>query len=225
MSPLRILIVDDHVFIRRGLTASLGLEENLLVVGEAASAAEALSKCRELRPEIAVIDQRLGRDDGATLVAQIRDQFPEVRCVVISSFETEEDVFRARRAGAFSYVSKSGPAEDLICAIRMASKGKEFFAEEIAAVLTAREGHPGLSPRELDVLRQLAAGASNKEIGASLGISGYTVKQYVASLLQKLKVSDRSQAVLEGLRRGLVRAVAPTSPDPSLRRFTQQLND
>lgn len=207
MSAVRILIIDDHVFIRRGLTASLAMEENFSIVGEAASAAEALVKCRTLNPQIAVIDQRLGRDDGSTLVAKIGEQFPKIRCIVISSFQTEEDVYRAEQAGAFSYVSKAGPAEDLICAIRAAARGERFLAPEIKAVLAAREAHAALSPRELDVLKNLAAGASNKEIGSELGISGYTVKQYVASLLQKLKVCDRSQAVLEGLRRGLVREV------------------
>jgi DNA-binding NarL/FixJ family response regulator len=203
----RILIVDDHVFIRRGLTASLSIEEDIEVVGEAGSASEALARCRYLRPDIAVIDQRLGMDDGATLVGCLRTELPELRCIVISSFETEEDIHRALRAGAFSYVSKAGPADHLLDAIRAAAGGRQFLSPEVARVLAARDAHAALSPRELDVLRQLASGASNKEIGAALGISAYTVKQYVASLLAKLRVSDRSQAVLEALRRGLVRDI------------------
>lgn len=205
MPRLKILIVDDHVFIRRGLAASLGLEEDFEVVGEAESAADALVKCHSLRPDIAVVDQRLGCDDGAALVGWLRSDSPRTRCIVISSFETEEDIHRALRAGAFSYVSKAGSADDLFRAIRAAARGEQFLAPEVARVLAARETHAALSPRELDVLRQLAGGASNKEIGSALGISAYTVKQYVTSLLQKLGVNDRSQAVLEALRRGLVR--------------------
>jgi DNA-binding NarL/FixJ family response regulator len=204
----RILIVDDHVFIRRGLTASLGLEEDLEVVGEAASVEDALAKCRKLRPDIVVTDQRLGDADGTMLVERLRTDLPETRCIVISSFETEEDVHRALRAGAFSYVFKSAPTEELLTAIRAAALGERFLAPEVARVLARRETRAALSPRELDVLRKLAAGASNKEIGCALGISVHTAKQYVASLLEKLQVSDRSQAVLEGLRRGLIRDVA-----------------
>jgi DNA-binding NarL/FixJ family response regulator len=201
------VIVDDHVFIRRGLAASLGLEEDLEVVGEAISAADGLQKCRELHPDIVVTDQRLGDADGTTLVEQLRSDLPETRCIVISSFETEEDIHRALRAGAFSYVFKSAPTEDLLNAIRAAALGQRFLPPEVARVLARREIHTALSPRELDVLRKLAAGASNKEISCALGISVHTAKQYVASLLQKLQVSDRSQAVLEALRRGLIRDV------------------
>jgi two-component system NarL family response regulator len=205
MQAHKILIVDDHVFVRRGLVASLSLEPDLQVIGEAHSLAAALALCHELRPDIVVTDQRLGDDDGTDLVRQLRAAFPEMRCVVISSFETEEDIRRALDAGASSYVFKSAPADDLLQAVRAAGASERYLPPQVARILAQWASHAALSPRELDVLQKLAAGASNKEIGCALGISVHTVKQYVASLLQKLGVNDRSQAVLEALRRGLIR--------------------
>jgi DNA-binding NarL/FixJ family response regulator len=201
----KVFVVDDHLFFRHGIMAYLAVEEDLEVIGEAASAEEARVKCRALNPDIVIVDQRLGGPDGTTLVEWLRQDLPRTRCVVISSFETEEDIHRALSAGAFSYVLKSGSAEDLLRAIRAAAAGEQFLAPEVSKVLESRNRHLELSPREKMVLRNLAAGSSNKEIATALGISTHTVKQYVASLLEKLRVNDRSQAVIEALKRGLIR--------------------
>lgn len=202
--PVRILLVDDHFVVRSGLAASLGLEDDLQVVAEAGSAAEALSACAAHQPDVVIMDLQLGEVNGITCTEQLGQAQPGIRIMVFSSFARDEDVYRAIRAGAMGYLQKSAPREDLLKAIRTVATGKRYLPGDIAQRLAERLGRPEPSPREREVLAQMAGGRSNKEIAAALGLSEETVKRHVSNLLEKLGAQDRTQAVTEAIRRGLL---------------------
>lgn len=203
-SPVRILLVDDHFVVRSGLAASLGLEDDLQVVAEAGSAAEALTACAAHTPDVVIMDLQLGEVNGITCTEQLGQAHPGIRIMVFSSFARDEDVYRAIRAGALGYLQKSAPREDLLKAIRTVATGKRYLPGDIAQRLAERLGRPEPSPREREVLAQMARGRSNKEIAAALGLSEETVKRHVSNLLEKLGAQDRTQAVTEAIRRGLL---------------------
>lgn len=202
--PVRILLVDDHFVVRSGLAASLGLEEDLLVVAEAGSAAEALTACAAITPDVVIMDLQLGEVNGITCTEQLGQAHPGIRILVFSSFARDEDVYRAIRAGALGYLQKSAPREDLLKAIRTVALGKRYLPGDIAQRLAERLGRPEPSPREREVLAQMAKGRSNKEIASVLGLSEETVKRHVSNVLEKLGAQDRTQAVTEAIRRGLL---------------------
>lgn len=203
-APVRILLVDDHFVVRSGLAASLGLEDDLQVVAEAGSAAEALTACAAHTPDVVIMDLQLGEVNGITCTEQLGQAHPGIRIMVFSSFARDEDVYRAIRAGALGYLQKSAPREDLLKAIRTVATGKRYLPGDIAQRLAERLGRPEPSPREREVLAQMARGRSNKEIASALGLSEETVKRHVSNLLEKLGAQDRTQAVTEAIRRGLL---------------------
>jgi DNA-binding NarL/FixJ family response regulator len=201
-SAITILLVDDHFVVRSGLAASLGLEDDLKVAGEAGDSAEALARYEKLKPQVVIMDLQLGGSSGLDLTAQLCKAHPGARVLVFSSFARDEDVHRAIRAGALGYLQKSAPREDLLHAVRTVAQGKRFLPSDIAQRLAERLGKPEPSARELEVLSLIAKGRSNKEIAAALGVSDETVKTHVSNVMQKLHAQDRAHAVTEAIRLG-----------------------
>ena len=201
---MRILLCDDHFVVRSGLSASLSLEKDIEIVAEAASAEEAVEAFTKERPDLVLMDLQLGEDSGIDATLAIREVCPGARVLVFSSYARDEEVHKAIAAGALGYLRKSAPREELLEAVRSVAAGKRHLPPEIADTLADRIGRADPSPRELEVLSLAAAGNSNKEIAAELGISEQTVKHHMGNLLVKLEARDRTHAVTEALKRGLI---------------------
>jgi DNA-binding NarL/FixJ family response regulator len=201
---IRILVVDDHHVVRSGLAASLGLEDDLTVVAEAGNAEEALERFRATKPDVVLMDLRLPGANGTAATAELRRESPDARVLMFTTFDGDEDVYRAMQAGALGYLLKSAPREELLRAIRTVASGERFLPPELSLRLARRVAGPDLSEREIEVLRLVSAGRSNKEIGAALHIAEDTVKRHVSNILTKLGVSDRAQAATEAIRRGFL---------------------
>jgi two-component system NarL family response regulator len=199
---ITILLVDDHFVVRSGLAASLALEDNLQVVGEADNPAEALTQFEKLHPQVVIMDLQLGSGSGIEATAQLCRSRADARVLVFSSFARDEDVHRAIRAGALGYLQKSAPRDELLRAVRAVAQGKRFLPSDIAQRLAERLGKPEPSGRELEVLALIAKGRSNKEIATALGVSDETVKTHVSNVMQKLHAQDRAHAVTEAIRLG-----------------------
>jgi DNA-binding NarL/FixJ family response regulator len=204
VAKIRVLIVDDHFAVRMGVSASINAEPDMAVVAEFASAREAVEQFATLRPEVTLMDLRLPDLDGTAAIAAIRAQFSEARLIALSSHSGDADIRRALDAGATSYVFKSSPRDTLLTAIREVHRTGRHIPPEVAVRLAEAMDRPEITPRELDVLRGIARGRSNKEIAADLGMSEATVKLHVTHLLQKLSAADRTQAALIALRRGII---------------------
>jgi DNA-binding NarL/FixJ family response regulator len=200
---IRILLADDHRIVRMGLRTVLALEPDLEVVGEAASAEEAVAEWRRIRPDVAVLDLRMP-GGGIEALNRILSQHPTARILVLTTSELEEDIHRALRGGARGYALKSIAPEELAEAIRTIHRGEIWIPDEIARALSDRDSCAELSPRELEVLRLLIKGLTNPDICQLLGISLGTVKAHIRNILAKLQVGDRTEAAAEAYRRGLV---------------------
>jgi two-component system NarL family response regulator len=202
--PIRILVVEDHHVVRQGLVALIRTVPDMTVVAEAADGAQAVEMFRKHRPDIAIMDLRLPVMSGVDAIAAIRRDFPAARIIVLTTFEGDEDIFRALQAGARGYLLKDMFGDELMEAIRAVHSGKTRIPAPVAQRLAERMGGPSLTARELEVLRLIVDGKSNKEIGGSLFISEATVKTHINSILSKLGVSDRTQAATTALQRGIV---------------------
>jgi len=200
----RILLVDDHAVVREGLLSLLQRQGDLLVVAEAADGASAIRLYRQHRPDLVVLDLRLPDMDGVAVTVAIRAEFPQARLLVLSSFDGDEDIYRALKAGARAYVLKDSTREELLAAVRAVASGQRSLSTTVAERLAERVAGSELTPRELAVLRQIVSGRSNKQIASALSISEGTVKTHVKSILAKLGVEDRTEAAVLALRRGLV---------------------
>ncbi len=201
---IRVLIVEDHNVVRQGLVALLKVAGGLDVVGEAADGAEAVAQFRKLKPDVTLIDLRLPRLSGVEVIDRIRQETPQARFIVLTTYDGDEDIYRALKAGARAYLLKGMTSEDLITTIRAVHAGKSHIPPAIAEKLAERMGEENLTPREFDVLEQIVHGKSNKEIGAELDVSEATVKTHINSLLGKLGVTDRTQAATTAIQRGIV---------------------
>ncbi len=206
MTPesIRVLIVEDHNVVRQGLVALLNVAEGLKVVGEAADGVEAIAQIRKHQPDITLIDLRLPRMSGVDVIERIRMETPQARFIVLTTYDGDEDIYRALKAGARAYLLKGMTSEELIATIRAVHAGKSHIPPVIAQRLAERMGTENLTPREFDVLEQIVDGKSNKEIAAELKVSEATVKTHINSVLSKLDVTDRTQAATAAIRRGLV---------------------
>lgn len=202
--PIRLLIADDHPVVREGLAAMLNRRADLTVVGEASSGREAIELYRREKPDVTLMDLRMPEMGGVEAITTLRAEFPHARFIVLTTYDGDEDIARALKAGAQAYLLKDTPRDELLDAIRAVHAGHKRIAPEMAAKLADRLTMPELTEREMEVLKLIVAGRSNKEIGAALTITEGTVKVHVNNLLGKLGVSDRTQAVTEALRRGLV---------------------
>ena len=202
--PIRLLVVDDHVIVRKGLVALLNTVEGLSVVAEASDGMEAIETFRAVQPDVTLMDLRLPKLGGADAIARIRGEFPGARIIVLTTFDGDEDIYRALQAGAKGYLLKGMDAAELTDAIRAVYSGKSRIPAFVAEKLAERMGGPALTSRELEVLKRIVAGRSNKEIAGDLNISEATVKTHINSILSKLGVSDRTQAATSALQRGIV---------------------
>jgi DNA-binding NarL/FixJ family response regulator len=201
---IRVLIVEDHHVVRQGLVSLLNVVEGMEVVGEAADGVEAIAQYRKHQPDITLIDLRLPRMSGVDAIQRIRMESPQSRFIVLTTYDGDEDIYRALKAGAKAYLLKGMTTDELITAIRAVHAGKSHIPQAIAEKLAERMGVEELTPREMDVLEQIVAGKSNKEIADELGVTEATVKTHINSLLGKLGVTDRTQAATAAIRRGIV---------------------
>lgn len=202
--PISVLLVDDHFVVRSGLSASLGLEDDIRIVAEAADGDEAMAGFAKHEPCVVIMDLQLGAGSGIEVTARLCKAHPGARILVFSSFARDEDVYRAIRAGALGYLQKAAPREELLLAVRTVAEGKRFLPADIAQRLVARLDRPEPSARELEVLALIGKGQSNKEIAATLGVSDETVKTHVSNVMQKLAAQDRAHAVTEAIRLGWI---------------------
>lgn len=202
--PIRILVVDDHHVVRSGLTASLGMEDDLTVVGEAESGEQAVAVYAKCTPDVVLMDLRMRGGSGIEATTALRAQSPEARVLMFTTFDGEEDVYRAMQAGARGYLLKSASRDELLTAIRTVAAGERYLPPALAQRLAGRVAGPDISEREIEVLGLISKGKSNKEIGAALHIAEDTVKRHVSNILTKLGVSDRAQAATEAIRRGFL---------------------
>ena len=202
--PIRILLVDDHLMVRLGLASMLGRERDLQVVAEASSGAEAIKQCEIQRPDVVLMDIRLPDINGIETTAAIAKQHPEIKVVMLTTYEGDEDVFQAIKAGAKAYFTKSVAGPELVQAIRAVHGGQYCLPPDIAGKLAQRYSLPELTSREREILERIAGGRSNKEIAALLNLAENTVKNHVHVILEKLGVQDRTQAVTNAIKRGIL---------------------
>lgn len=202
--PIRILIVDDHPVVVAGLTSMLGTQAGMVVLGSASSGEEALEFVRSTPVDLLLLDLRMPGMNGIDTLHALRRDKMSVRAIILTSYETDEDIYRAVQAGAQGYLLKDAPQSDMIDAIRTVQSGKRYLPRHIAARLAERMMRTSLTARELEVLHMLARGLTNKEIGSALDISGNTVRNHVNSIIEKLEVSDRTEAATTAIHRGII---------------------
>lgn len=203
MNKLRILLADDHVVMRMGLVNATGCEPDIEVVAEAGNGLEVLEACSTHRPDVVVMDLRMPKLNGLETIKAMRADFPDIRIVVFSTYASGEEVFQAFKAGASGFVMKEMPLEQLLDAIRTVHAGGQYAPPELSSRMTNRVLSQ-LSEREIEVLRLAAKGLINKEIATQLNIVEGTVKVHVGNILMKLGVSDRTQAILSAMKRGII---------------------
>jgi len=201
---IRIMIVEDHHVVRQGFIALLRLVEGFDIVAEAPDGDRAIELFRLHKPDVTLMDLRLPTIGGVETITRIRAEFRDARIIVLTTFDGDEDIYRALQAGAKGYLLKGMNSDELIGAIRTVHGGKSRIPSEVAERLAERLSGPTLTERETDVLRLIVSGNSNKEIAGALFISEATVKTHVNSLLGKLGVTDRTQAATTALQRGIV---------------------
>jgi two-component system NarL family response regulator len=202
---IKVLIVDDHPVVRLGLRTMLESEENISVIGMAGSAKEALAEVQRRKPDVVLMDLRMPEMEGAQAIVELRRIQPDIRILVLTNYEADEDIFRALQAGAMGYLIKSTPQEEIVKAVEMVHENKRCVPPNIAQRLLETIGREELSQRELEVLKLVASGLTNKEIAQRLFISDKTARNHVASCLVKLGVDDRTEAATTAIRRGLIR--------------------
>lgn len=213
MDAIKILIADDHPVVREGLIAMLSREADFQVVGEAKDGLEALNKSKELSPDVVLMDLRMPEMDGVEAMRQIRSAMPDIKFIILTTYSDDEYIFSGIEAGARAYLLKDAPREDLFKAIRSVSRGESLIQPVVASKLLDRFSQLSrrvpsgeeLSGRELEVLCLMAKGSANKEISAELNIAQSTVKTHITNIFQKLGVNDRTEAVTQALKKGIIR--------------------
>lgn len=205
LDPIRVLVVDDHPVVRMGLGSMLDSQKGISVVGTVASGREALSCLARLHPDVVLMDLRMPEMDGVDAIIALRAADANIKILVLTNYQMDEDIFKALQAGALGYLVKSAPQEEIVTAIRSVNQGKRCIPPAIAVKLAERSSHSALSAREAEVLQFVARGLTNKQIGTILFISDKTVRNHVISLMDKLEANDRTEAVTIAIRKGLIR--------------------
>lgn len=203
-TPIRILVVEDHQIVRQGLVALLSVVEGVQVVAEAADGLEAVKQFEASHPDVTLVDLRLPKMSGVEVIQRVRADHPYARFIVLTTYDGDEDIYRALQAGARAYLLKGMTVDVLISTIHSVHAGRSIIPPAIAQKLAERMATEQLTQREQDVLEQIVRGKSNKEIGQFLDISEATVKTHINNLLGKLGVEDRTQAATAAIQRGLV---------------------
>jgi DNA-binding NarL/FixJ family response regulator len=201
---IRILCVDDHPLVHEGIATVLRNQPDMTLIAEAFNGRDAIQKFREHKPDVVLLDLRLPDMSGIDTMITIRNEFPEARAIILTTFEGDAEIQRALEAGARAYVLKSMPPKELVEVIRKVHAGKKPIPPQIAAQLAEHYGDESLTEREIDVLRQIAGGNRNRDIAEKLFISEETVKVHIKHVMEKLGASDRTQAVAIGVRRGII---------------------
>ena len=204
---IRVLAVDDHLLLRKGIAAVIDEEEDLILVGEAATGKEAIERFRELRPDVTLMDLQMPDINGIEIINAIRNEFPTARIVVLTTYRGDIQALRAFRAGACGYLLKSMIRKDLLETIRIVFSGRRHVPSEIATELAEHVAMDLLSEREIVVLRRVARGISNKIIAAELDVTERTIKAHMSSILSKLGANDRTHAVTIAMKRGFIEPV------------------
>jgi two-component system NarL family response regulator len=203
-TKIRVLIVDDHSLVTEGLANIINYDPEMTVVAQAEDGQEAIDRYREHQPDITLMDLRMPRMGGVKAITAICAEFKSARIIVLTTYDGDEDIYRGLQAGAQGYLLKDAKPNELLNAIRIVHGGQQYVSLTVARKLVERMNNPVLSERELEVLRLMAQGLSNQDIGTALNIGESTVKSHVTRILSKLGVSDRTQAVIIALKRGLV---------------------
>jgi DNA-binding NarL/FixJ family response regulator len=201
---IRILVADDHPVVAQGLVALLECEADITVVGQAHDGCQAVELFHQHQPDVTLMDLRMPQMDGVAAITAICTLVDDARIIVLTTYDSDEDIYRGLRAGAKGYLLKDAEPDELLVAIRRVHSGKKYIPPDIGAKLAERMSNPQLSDRELEVLRLMVAGKSTQEISTALSIAESTVKYHVNNILSKLGVSDRTQAIVAALKRGIV---------------------
>jgi two-component system NarL family response regulator len=204
MTTIRVLVIEDHPVVRQGLVALLSNAPDIEVVGSAADGVAAMEIFKSVRPDVTLMDLQMPRLGGVEAIQRIRNEWPDARIIVLTTFDGDEDIYRAMQAGAKAYLLKGMEVEELLTAIRAVHTGHARVPSSIAEKLAQRVASQDLTAREVEVLGRILAGRANKEIANDLNISEATVKSHVNSLLSKLGVDDRTHAAMVALQRGIV---------------------
>lgn len=210
---IRILIADDHPVVREGLTSMISREQGFEVIAEASDGNEALKKCLELKPDIVLMDLRMPVMDGVEAIRQITALEPDIKFIILTTYSDDEYIFHGIEVGAKAYLLKDAPREELFKAIRAVYRGESLIQPVIASKVLTRfaelsrqaQAPETLTEREVEVLKLVAKGSANKEIATELNISNSTVKTHIASIFQKLGANDRTEAVTQAIRKGIIR--------------------
>jgi two-component system, NarL family, response regulator len=200
---IRVLAVDDHPMMLEGIASSVRAQSDMELAGEATNGREALEQFRALRPDVTLLDLNMPEVDGLQALLAIRAEFPHARIVVLTTYKGDALAQRALKAGALGYLLKSSLRRELVGAIKAAHIGKRYVSTEVAVDIAEHVGTEDLSPREIEILRGVAAGLSNKQIAAQIGLSDETVKTHLKSAFGKLNVRDRSHAIAIAISRGI----------------------
>jgi two-component system NarL family response regulator len=202
--PVQVLIVDDHPVVRAGLATLLGKESGLKIVGSAHSAEEALSLLDRMAVDLMLLDLRMPKISGIDLLHMLKSRLHPPAVVILSSYEYEDEIYRAVKAGAGGYLSKDASRAEIVAAISIVSSGGKYFPPGVAARIAERDSRSSLSPREVEILEMVAKGLTNKEIGRVLQISHYTVRNHINHISAKLEAGDRTEAATVALQQGII---------------------
>jgi len=203
-NPIRLLLAEDHIIVRNGLAAIIDQEDDMTVVAEAGDGREAVELWKEHHPDVVLMDLRMPGLSGANAIYELHEADTDVRVIVLTTFDGDEDIYRAMRAGAKAYLLKDVKKEELFKCIREVHAGNFFIPPGVAAKLASRQTGDELTPRELEVLRHLAEGKPNKIVAQSMSITEVTVKSHVRSIFHKLNVLSRTEAIAVATRSGLI---------------------
>ncbi|HEX2419453.1 MAG TPA: response regulator transcription factor [Micromonosporaceae bacterium] len=203
--PIRVLLADDHAIVRSGVAQILNEQPDIQVIAQAEDGESAVAAYRQERPDVALLDIRMPKLEGPQVVHQIRQEFPEAVLVVLTTFDTDDDIDRALLAGAKGYLLKDVQPGDLVACVRTVHAGGTWVSSMVASKLVARMTRVQITPQEMRVLRQVADGKSNREIGETLFISEATVKIHLSHLFEKLGATSRTDAVAKAVERGMIR--------------------